>query len=57
MTAPSSVAAAFARTLHTHENLNGVVTLSLNTPRNLNALSLEMIEALDRRVRGDRERR
>ena len=45
MTAPSSVAAASPE-LFTHENLNGVVTLSLNTPRNLNALSLEMIEAL-----------
>ncbi len=45
MTAPSSVAAASPE-LFTHENLNGVVTLTLNTPRNLNALSLEMIEAL-----------
>ena len=45
MTAPSSVIAASPE-LFTRENLNGVVTLTLNTPRNLNALSLEMIEAL-----------
>ena len=43
MTAPSSAASPefFAR-----ENLGGVVTLTLNTPSNLNALSLEMIEEL-----------
>jgi len=44
MTASSSVAARpepFRR-----EDDNGVVTLTLNTPRNLNALSLEMLEAL-----------
>ena len=44
MTASSSVAAPpepFRR-----EDDNGVVTLTLNTPRNLNALSLEMLEAL-----------
>ena len=43
MTAPSSVAAA---ELFTRENDDGVVTLTLNTPQNLNALSLAMIEAL-----------
>jgi enoyl-CoA hydratase/carnithine racemase len=44
MTASSSVAAPpepFRRDVD-----NGVVTLTLNTPRNLNALSLEMLEAL-----------
>ena len=45
MTASSSIAAASPE-LFTCENLDGVVTLTLNTPRNLNALSLEMIEAL-----------
>ena len=42
MTASSSVAASpepFRR-----EDDNGVVTLTLNTPRNLNALSLEMLD-------------
>ncbi len=43
MTAPSSAASP---ELFTRENDSGVVTLTLNTPRNLNALSLEMIEAL-----------
>src|SRR5271169_3719596 len=32
--------------LFTREDDNGVVTLTLNTPRNLNALSLAMLEAL-----------
>jgi enoyl-CoA hydratase/carnithine racemase len=32
--------------LFTRENDDGVVTLTLNTPRNLNALSLAMLEAL-----------
>ena len=43
MTTSTSVAAA---ELFTRENLNGVVTLTLSTPRNLNALSVAMIEAL-----------
>ena len=45
MTSPSPVAAASPE-LFTCESDNGVVTLTLNTPRNLNALSHEMIEAL-----------
>jgi enoyl-CoA hydratase/carnithine racemase len=45
MTAPSSVAAASPE-LFTRENVDGVLTLTLNTPRNLNALSVAMIEAL-----------
>ena len=43
MTASSSVTAA---DLFTREDVNGVVTLTLNTPRSLNALSLAMLEAL-----------
>ena len=56
MTAPSPVAAASPE-LFTREDNDGVPTLTLNTPRNLNALSLAMLEALIARVRGDRERR
>ncbi|HEY1778950.1 MAG TPA: enoyl-CoA hydratase [Roseiarcus sp.] len=41
----SSPAAASAK-LFTRENDDGVVTLTLDTPHNLNALSLAMIEAL-----------
>jgi enoyl-CoA hydratase/carnithine racemase len=44
MSASSSVAPS--PELFTREDLNGVVTLTLNTPRNLNALSLAMLEAL-----------
>src|SRR6201986_4389689 len=44
MTASSPVAAS--PEFFTRENLDGVVTLTLNTPRNLNALSLAMLEAL-----------
>src|ERR1700728_3896450 len=44
MTAPSVAAAS--PELFTREDLNGVVTLTLNTPRSLNALSLAMLEAL-----------
>ena len=44
MTAPSSVAPS--PELFTREDDNGVVTLTLNTPRSLNALSLAMLEAL-----------
>ena len=44
MTAPSSVAAPSE--LFTRDHDNGVLTLTLNTPRNLNALSLAMLEAL-----------
>src|ERR1700761_1153790 len=44
MTASSPLAAS--PELFTRENDDGVVTLTLNTPRNLNALSLAMIEAL-----------
>jgi enoyl-CoA hydratase/carnithine racemase len=40
--APSVATAEF----FTRENDDGVVTLTLNTPRNLNALSLAMLEAL-----------
>jgi enoyl-CoA hydratase/carnithine racemase len=45
MTSPSSVAVASPE-LFTRDLDNGVVTLTLNTPRNLNALSLAMLEAL-----------
>ena len=45
MTAPFSVAAASPE-LFTRENVGGVLTLTLNTPRNLNALSMPMLEAL-----------
>src|SRR5580698_2401426 len=45
MTAPSCVAAASPE-LFTRETVDGVLTLTLNTPRNLNALSVAMIEAL-----------
>ena len=44
MTASSSVAAS--PDLFRREDDNGVVTLTLNTPKNLNALSLDMLEAL-----------
>src|SRR5271156_7034575 len=44
MTASSSVAAL--PELFTREEDDGVVTLTLNTPKNLNALSLDMLEAL-----------
>jgi enoyl-CoA hydratase/carnithine racemase len=44
MTAPSAVAPS--PELIRHDDDNGVVTLTLNTPQNLNALSLTMIEAL-----------
>jgi enoyl-CoA hydratase/carnithine racemase len=44
MTASSSVAAPHE--LFRRENDNGVVTVTLNTPHNLNALSLDMLEAL-----------
>src|SRR3984885_14455981 len=44
MTAPSSVAAPSE--LFTRDHDNGVLTLTLNTPRNLNALSLAMLEGL-----------
>jgi enoyl-CoA hydratase/carnithine racemase len=44
MTASPSLAASSA--LFTREDAEGVVTLTLNTPRNLNALSLAMLEAL-----------
>ena len=44
MTASSSVDAA--PELFKREDNNGVVTLTLNTPRSLNALSLAMLEAL-----------
>jgi enoyl-CoA hydratase/carnithine racemase len=44
MTASSPVAAS--PELFRRENDNGVATLTLNTPQNLNALSLAMIEAL-----------
>ena len=44
MTASSPVAASFE--LFRREDDHGVVTLTLNTPHNLNALSLAMIEAL-----------
>jgi enoyl-CoA hydratase/carnithine racemase len=44
MTASSSVAAS--NELFRREDDNGVVTLTLNTPHNLNALSLAMLEAL-----------
>jgi enoyl-CoA hydratase/carnithine racemase len=44
MTASSPVAASFE--LFRRDDDNGVVTLTLNTPRNLNALSLAMIGAL-----------
>jgi enoyl-CoA hydratase/carnithine racemase len=44
MTAPSSVAAPSE--LFTHDHDNGVLTLTLNTPKNLNALSVAMIEGL-----------
>ena len=44
MPAPSSLAAS--SDLFTRGNDNGVVTLTLNTPRSLNALSLAMLEAL-----------
>jgi len=43
MTASSAVATA---DLFRREDDNGVVTLTLNTPKNLNALSLDMLEAL-----------
>jgi enoyl-CoA hydratase/carnithine racemase len=49
MTTSSSAAASpelFTRELFTREDDNGVVTLTLSTPRNLNALSLAMLEAL-----------
>ena len=45
MIAPSPSVAA-APELFTREDDNGVVTLTLNTPRSLNALSLAMLEAL-----------
>jgi enoyl-CoA hydratase/carnithine racemase len=44
MTAPSAVAPS-PELIRRDEN-NGVVTLTLNTPQNLNALSLTMLEAL-----------
>ena len=44
MTASPSVAPSSA--LFRREDDNGVVTLTLNTPKNLNALSLDMLEAL-----------
>ena len=44
MTASPSVAAPLE--LFKRENDNGVLTLTLNTPKNLNALSLDMLEAL-----------
>jgi enoyl-CoA hydratase/carnithine racemase len=44
MTASSSVAASLE--LFRREDNQGVVTLTLNTPKNLNALSLDMLEAL-----------
>jgi enoyl-CoA hydratase/carnithine racemase len=44
MTASSPLAATSE--LFRREDMNGVVTLTLNTPRNLNALSLAMLEAL-----------
>src|SRR5271167_3994490 len=44
MTGSSSVAAS--PELFTREDDSGVVTLTLNTPNNLNALSLAMLEAL-----------
>src|SRR5258707_642566 len=44
MTASSPVAAS--PELFTREDNDGVTTLTLNTPRNLNALSLVMLEAL-----------
>jgi enoyl-CoA hydratase/carnithine racemase len=44
MNASSSVAAS--PELFKRENDDGVVTLTLSTPKNLNALSLEMLEAL-----------
>src|SRR5271168_635450 len=44
MPAPSSRAAS--SDLFTREDDSGVVTLTLNTPRSLNALSLAMLEAL-----------
>ena len=44
MTAPSPLAAS--PELFTRDHDNGVLTLTLNTPRNLNALSLAMLEAL-----------
>ena len=44
MTASPSVAAS--PDLFRREDDNGVVTLTLNTPKNLNALSLDMLEAL-----------
>ena len=45
MVASPAPSAATAE-LFTRENDDGVVTLTLNTPRNLNALSLAMLEAL-----------
>src|ERR1700678_2611934 len=45
MPMPASPALATAD-LFTREDDNGVVTLTFNTPRNLNALSLAMLEAL-----------
>jgi enoyl-CoA hydratase/carnithine racemase len=44
MTAPSAVAPS--PELFRRDDDNGVVTLTLNTPQNRNALSLEMLEAL-----------
>jgi enoyl-CoA hydratase/carnithine racemase len=44
MTASSPIAASFE--LFKRDDDNGAVTLTLNTPHNLNALSLAMIEAL-----------
>ena len=44
MTASSPVAASSE--LFRRDDDNGVVTLTLNTPQNRNALSLAMIEAL-----------
>ncbi len=44
MTASSP--AAPSRDLFSRDDDNGIVTLTLNTPNNLNALSLDMIEAL-----------
>ena len=46
MSASSAPSVAASPELFTRENDNGVVTLTLNTPRNLNALSLAMLEAL-----------
>src|ERR1700744_2711407 len=43
---PASSPVAASPELFSRENLDGVVTLTLNTPRNLNALSLAMLEAL-----------